>query len=189
VVDLGLNNWHVFPLIGETLYLGLNNWHVVPLISETLYLGLNNWHVVPLISETYLGLNNWHVVPLLSETVYLGLNNWHVVPLISETLFHEGRRAVELHELLFRPQMKVTGYFHVPIALTERENAPRPFLSMRMMVSQERLEPVAKRIATPVWNLVPAIPSEPVKVLTELPSTFLRNFDVKECNGFSWITV
>ena len=167
-----MNNWHVFPLIGETLYLGLNNWHVVPLISETLYLGLNNWHVVPLISETYLGLNNWHVVPL-----------------ISETLFHEGRRAVELHELLFRPQMKVTGYFHVPIALTERENAPRPFLSMRMMVSQERLEPVAKRIATPVWNLVPAIPSEPVKVLTELPSTFLRNFDVKECNGFSWITV
>jgi hypothetical protein len=206
VDDLGLNNWHVVPLISETLYLGLNNWHIVPLISET-YLGLNNWHVVPLISETlylglnywhvvllisetlYLGLKNWHVVPPISETLYLGLNNWHVVPQISDTLFHEGRRAFELHELLFRLQMKVTGYFHVPIALTERENAPRPFLSMRMMVSQERPEPVAKRIATPAWNRVPAIRSEPVNVLTELPSTFLRNFDVKVCNGFSRITV
>jgi hypothetical protein len=72
-------------------------------------------------------LNNWHIVPLISETLYLGLNNWHVVPLLSEILCHEGRRAVELHELLFRPQMKVTGYFHVPIALTERENAPDRF--------------------------------------------------------------
>jgi hypothetical protein len=60
---------------------------------------------------------------------------------------------------------------------------------MRMMVSQERPEPVAKRIATPAWNRVPAIQSEPVKLLTKLPSTFLRNFDVKVCDGLSWITV
>ena len=59
--------------------------------------------------------------------VDLGLNNWQVVPLISKTLFNEFRRSVEFHELLFRPPMKVTGYLHVPIALTERENAPDRF--------------------------------------------------------------
>lgn len=57
------------------------------------------------------------------------------------------------------------------------------------MVSQERPEPVAKIIATPAWNRAPAIQSEAVKVLTELPSTFLRKYDVKVWNGFSWITV
>ena len=46
-------------------------------------------------------------------------------------------------------------------------------------VSQERPEPVSKRIAAPVWYRAPAIQSEPVKVFTELPSTFLRKFDVK----------
>jgi hypothetical protein len=59
--------------------------------------------------------------------VDLGMNNWQVVPLISETLFSEGRRAVEHHEHLLRAQMKVTGYLHVPIALTGRENAPDRF--------------------------------------------------------------
>jgi len=39
------------------------------------------------------------------------------------------------------------------------------------------------------WNRASAIQCEPVKVLTELPSTFLRKFDVKVWNGFSWITV
>jgi hypothetical protein len=60
---------------------------------------------------------------------------------------------------------------------------------MRMMVFQERPEPMAKRIATPAWNRAPTIQSEPVKVLTDLPSTFLRKFDVKVWNWFSWITV
>jgi hypothetical protein len=57
------------------------------------------------------------------------------------------------------------------------------------MVSQERPEPVAKRIGTSARNRAPAIQSEPVKVLTELPSAFLRKSDVKVWNGFSWITV
>jgi len=65
----------------------------------------------------------------------------------------------------------------------------RPFLSVNMMVSQERPDPVAKKIATPAWNRASAIQSEPVKVLTELPSTFLKKFDVRVWNGFSWITV
>lgn len=55
------------------------------------------------------------------------MNNWQVFALISETLFHEGRQATEFHELLFGPQMKVIVYLHVPIVLTERENAPDRF--------------------------------------------------------------
>ena len=37
---------------------------------------------------------------------------------------------------------------------------------MRMIVFEERPEPVAKRIATPAWNCAPAIQSEPVKILS-----------------------
>jgi len=47
--------------------------------------------------------------------------------------------------------MKVTGHLHVPIVLTERENAPDRFWVWWLWSSRKDPDPLTKRIATPAW--------------------------------------